>query len=101
LERLAAILQDVDSVFDTDGFRPLIEWGEREGGARYGADARTDRALRVLADHGRAMTFLASDGVRPGNEGRGYVLRRIIRRAVSEAGHLGLAPERVAELSAP
>lgn len=101
LERLAAILQGVDSVFDTDGFRPLIEWGESRSGARYGAEPRTDRALRVLADHGRAMTFLSADGVRPANEGRGYILRRIIRRAVSEAGHLGLEPDRVAELADP
>jgi alanyl-tRNA synthetase len=101
LERLAAILQGVDSVFDTDGFRPLIEWGESRSGARYGAAPRTDRALRVLADHGRAMTFLAADGVRPANEGRGYILRRIIRRAVSEAGHLGLEPDRVVELAGP
>ena len=101
LERMAAILQGVDSVFETDGFRPLIEWGESRSGRRYGADARDDRSLRVLADHGRAMTFLAADGVRPGNEGRGYILRRIIRRAVSEAGHLGLDPEAVVGLSDP
>jgi len=101
LERMAAILQDVDSVFETDGFRPLIEWGERRSGRRYGADARDDRSLRVLADHGRAMTFLAADGVRPGNEGRGYILRRIIRRAVSEAGHLGLDPESIVGLADP
>jgi len=101
LERLAAILQGVGSVFDTDGFRPLIAWAEGASGRRYGADARDDRALRVLADHGRAMTFLAADGVIPANEGRGYILRRIVRRAVSEAGHLGLAPEAVAELSGP
>jgi alanyl-tRNA synthetase len=101
LERLAAILQGVDSVFDTDGFRPLIAWAEGASGRRYGAEARDDRALRVLADHGRAMTFLAADGVIPANEGRGYILRRIVRRAVSEAGHLGLAPEAVVELSGP
>jgi len=101
LERLAAILQGVPSVFETDGFQPLIAWAERASDRRYGAEPRDDRALRVLADHGRAMTFLAADGVRPGNEGRGYVLRRIIRRAVSEAGHLGLPPEAVAALSDP
>ncbi|MEQ9335982.1 MAG: alanine--tRNA ligase [Miltoncostaeaceae bacterium] len=101
LERLAVILQGVDSVFDTDGFRPLIAWGEERAGVRYGADPRTDRALRVLADHGRSMTFLAGDGVRPGNEGRGYILRRIIRRAVSEAGHLGLEPDSVLDLTGP
>ncbi len=101
LERIAAILQDVPSVFETDAFRPLIDWAEAASGRRYGADPRDDRALRVLADHGRAMTFLTADGVRPGNEGRGYVLRRIIRRAVSEAGQLGLPPEAVAGLSDP
>ncbi len=79
LERLAAILQDVPSVFDTDAFQPLIAWAEGASGRPYGADARDDRALRVLADHGRAMTFLAADGVRPGNEGRDYILRRIVR----------------------
>ena len=69
LERLAAILQDVPSVFDTDAFRPLLSWAEGASGRRYGADPESDRALRVLADHGRAMTFLAADGVRPSNEG--------------------------------
>ena len=101
LERLAAILQDVPSVFDTDAFRPLITWAEGASRRTYGTDARDDRAFRVLADHGRAMTFLATDGVVPGNEGRDYVLRRIIRRAVSEAGHLGLEPSAVADLAAP
>ncbi|HMM48414.1 MAG TPA: alanine--tRNA ligase, partial [Miltoncostaeaceae bacterium] len=101
LERLAAILQGVESVFDTDAFRPLIEWGEGRSGVRYGDRARTDRALRVLADHGRAMTFLAADGVVPANEGRGYILRRIIRRAVSEAGHLGLEPDALPDLTTP
>ncbi|MEZ0286052.1 MAG: alanine--tRNA ligase [Thermoleophilia bacterium] len=101
LERLAAILQDVPSVFDTDAFRPLIAWAEGASGRRYGADPRADRALRVLADHGRAMTFLATDGVRPSNEGRGYILRRIVRRAVSEASQIGLEPGAVAELAGP
>ena len=101
LERLAAILQDVPSVFDTDAFRPLISWAEGASRRRYGADARTDRALRVLADHGRAMTFLTADGVRPSNEGRGYILRRIVRRAVSEATQIGLAPDAVVELTGP
>ena len=99
LERIAAILQGVPSVYETDAFRPLIEWVEGASGHRYGADARTDRALRVMADHGRGMSFLAADGVRPGNEGRGYVMRRIVRRAVSEAGRLGLRPDQVADLT--
>jgi alanyl-tRNA synthetase len=101
LERLAVLLQGVDSVFDTDGFRPLIGVAERASGRPYNVVPRDDRALRVLADHGRAMTFLAADGIQPGNEGRGYILRRIVRRAVSEAGHLGLEPGFVAELSQP
>ena len=101
LERIAAILQDVPSVFDTDAFRPLITWAEGASGRSYGGDARDDRAFRTLADHGRAMTFLAADGVRPGNEGRDYILRRIIRRAVSEAGQLGLEPAAVADLATP
>ncbi|MDX6645580.1 MAG: alanyl-tRNA synthetase [Miltoncostaeaceae bacterium] len=100
LERIAAILQGKQSVFDTDAFRPLIGWAEARSGRRYGAVGRDDRALRVLADHGRAMTFLAADGVRPGNEGRDYILRRIIRRAVSEASHLGLEPAALVDLSA-
>jgi len=101
LERLAAILQDVPSVFDTDAFRPLIDWAAAASGRAYGASPRDDRALRVLADHGRAMSFLAADGVIPSNEGRGYILRRIVRRAVSEAGHLGLEPDAVVGLAAP
>ncbi len=98
LERLAAILQNTPTVFETDGFRPLIAWAEQVSGRAYGADPRVDRAMRVIADHGRAMTFLATDGVRPGNEARDYILRRIIRRAVSEATYLGLQPADVVGL---
>lgn len=99
LERIAALLQDKPSVFETDAFWPLIEWAQSASGVRYGADARADRALRVLADHGRAMTFLTADGVRPSNEGRGYVLRRIVRRAVSEGTQLGLPVDAVVALA--
>ena len=99
LERIAAIIQGKDSVFDTDAFAPLIAWGTEVSGRAYGKNDRDDRSLRVLADHGRSMTFLATDGVRPGNEGRDYVLRRIIRRAVSEARQLGLEPEIVGALA--
>ncbi|MFM8828198.1 MAG: alanine--tRNA ligase [Actinomycetota bacterium] len=98
LERLAAILQDKQTVFETDGFRPLVAWAEQASGRAYATDPRVDRAMRVLADHGRAMTFLAADGVRPGNEGRDYILRRIIRRAVSEGAYLGLEPARITGL---
>ena len=99
LERIAALLQDAPSVFETDAFWPLIEWAQAATGIRYGADPRTDRALRVLADHGRAMTFLTADGVRPSNEGRGYVLRRIVRRAVAEGTQLGLPVDAVVALA--
>ena len=94
LNRLAAILQGKETVFETDQFAPLIELGEELSGRRYGHDGYpTDRALRILADHSRAMTFLIADGVVPSNEDRGYVLRRIIRRAILQGRHtLGLDP---------
>jgi alanyl-tRNA synthetase len=90
LDRLAAILQNTATVFETDDFAPLISLGEELSGRRYGHDFQTDRALRVLADHGRAITFLIADGVVPSNEDRGYVLRRIMRRAILQGRH-GLA----------
>ena len=105
LNRMAAILQDKPSVFETDQFAPLIELGEQLSGRSYGADGESDRALRILADHSRAMTFLVADGVVPSNEERGYVLRRVMRRAIQQGRTLELAPgfltryaERVREL---
>ena len=82
LNRIAAILQNKATVFETDQFAPLIALGEELSGRHYGHDFTTDRALRILADHSRAMTFLIADGVVPSNDGRGYVLRRIMRRAI-------------------
>jgi alanyl-tRNA synthetase len=90
LDRMAAILQDVPSVYETDHFRPLIEFGEQRSGRSYGDDQPTTRALRVLADHGRAAAFLIADGVVPSNEDRGYILRRILRRAIQQGRVLGL-----------
>jgi alanyl-tRNA synthetase len=90
LERMASILQDVPSVYETDAFRPLIEFGQELSGHRFGEDSETDRALRILADHGRGMTFLLADGVVPSNEERGYVLRRIMRRAIQQGRRLGI-----------
>jgi alanyl-tRNA synthetase len=93
LNRMAAILQGKETVFETDQFAPLIELGEQLSGIRYGVEFRTDRALRILADHSRAMTFLIADGVVPSNEDRGYVLRRIMRRAILQGRQaLELAP---------
>ncbi len=91
LERWLAILQGVPSVWDTDSFRPLIAVAEQVTGVRYGGfpGGPRDVSLRILAEHGRTMTFLVSDGVVPSNEERGYVLRRIIRRAVRHAYLLG------------
>ncbi len=90
LERITRILQGVPSAYETDLFLPIIQRIEALTGVRYGAAEHTDQVLRVLADHGRAMTFVAGDGVSPGNEGRGYVLRRIIRRAVRFGRRLGV-----------
>ncbi len=90
LERILPVLQGVDSLFDTDVFRPMVAIGEEVTGVRYGADTHTDVALRILADHARAMAMLVADGVLPSNDGRGYVLRRIIRRAVLRAFQLGV-----------
>ena len=92
LNRLAAILQGKPTVFETDQFAPLIELGEELSGRRYGEDYPTDRALRILADHSRAMTFLIADGLVPSNEDRGYVLRRIMRRAILQGRMLELDP---------
>src|SRR3954470_6846675 len=91
LDRFAAILQDVPSVYENDQVRPLVEIGEELSGHRYdGRGYATQRALRIIADHGRGMTFLLADGVVPSNEERGYVLRRIMRRAIQQGRVLGL-----------
>ncbi len=89
LDRMAMVLQDVDTVFATDIVRPILETGAAACRVAYGQDEMADVSLRVLADHGRAMTFLIGDGVVPSNEGRGYVLRRLLRRAVRHAWQLG------------
>jgi alanyl-tRNA synthetase len=92
LERLAAIVQDVSnrSVYETDGYQAIMAWVEQESGVAFGDSEAATKAHRVLADHGRGMTFLVGDGITPSNEGRGYVLRRIIRRAVQQARTIGL-----------
>ena len=82
LERAARILQGVDSAYETDLFQPIVARVEELSGKTYGEDDETDTAIRVVAEHARSAAFLIADGVVPGNEGRGYVLRRVIRRAI-------------------
>ena len=90
LERISAVLQGVKSNYETDLFTPLFKEIEAISHVSYGKDHRTDTSLRVIADHSRAATFLISDGVLPSNEGRGYVLRRIMRRAMRHGRMLGI-----------
>ena len=91
LERAATILQGVIATYDTDGYQELMDWIGAESGVAHGDSDAATKAHRVLSDHGRAMTFFVADGVSPSNEGRGYVLRRIIRRAVQQARTIGLS----------
>ena len=90
VERTAMVLQDVDSNFDTDGFRVIMDWVERESGVAYRDNEVATRAHRVIADHGRAVSFLIAEGVVPANEGRGYICRRLLRRAIQHANRIGL-----------
>lgn len=90
LERLTAVLQGKRDSYETDIFAPIISAVESLSGAVYGKDAKTDISIRVIADHLRAIAFLLSEGLMPSNEGRGYVIRRIIRRASRHARLLGL-----------
>jgi alanyl-tRNA synthetase len=91
LERISAVMQGVTSNYDTDLIQGIIRHVERLSGKTYGKDERDDVSMRVIADHARAVTFLICDGALPSNEGRGYVLRRIMRRAARHAKMLGLA----------
>jgi alanyl-tRNA synthetase len=91
LERAATILQGVIATYDTDGYQEIMSWIAEESGVAYGDSEAATKAHRIIADHGRGMTFLVGDGVMPSNEGRGYVLRRIIRRAVQQARTIGLS----------
>ena len=90
LERLAAVVQGVRSNYDTDLFIPIIDFVAQLCGKKYGSDPDSDISMRVIADHSRAVTFLIGDGILPSNEGRGYVLRRILRRAARHGKLLGL-----------
>ena len=100
LERWAMMLQDKDNLYDTDLFEPLLGYiGERCGLNYHRADEAQRRAMRVVAEHGRATTFLVADGAIPGNEGRGYVLRRLIRRALYMADSLGIEDDLLPDLA--
>ncbi len=90
LERAAVVMQDVPTIYETDIFRPMVQRAEEIAAKRWGEDRDTDYALAAIAEHGRSATFLIADGVVPGNEGRGYVLRRLIRRAIRHGRLLGL-----------
>jgi alanyl-tRNA synthetase len=90
LERMAIVLQDVPSVYQTDLMAPVLDAAQSMSGRTYGKDQRDDLSLRIIAEHARATTFLIADGVVPSNEGRGYVLRRMLRRIVMHARNLGV-----------
>ena len=100
VERVAFLLQGVENVYETDLLRPVIDTAERLSGAKYGADSASDVRFRVIADHARTAYMLISDGVTPGNEGRGYILRRLLRRIVRSVRLLGATGETMAEFMA-
>jgi alanyl-tRNA synthetase len=90
LERTAVVMQEVDSIYETDLFAPIVREASELAQTPYGRDDDVDRSLRIMAEHSRAISFLVADGVLPSNEGRGYVLRRILRRAVRHGRLLGI-----------
>ncbi len=100
VDRMAVLLQGVENVFETDLMKPLLDWAAELTGVPYGSDDASDVRLRVVADHVRTSTMLISDGVAPGNEGRGYVLRRMIRRAVRTMRLLGVEEATMGDLVA-
>ncbi|MEV6884861.1 alanine--tRNA ligase [Streptomyces sp. NPDC051135] len=98
LERMATLLQGVDNLYEIDETRPVLDRAAALAGVRYGADTEADVRLRVVADHVRTALMLLADGTVPGNEGRGYVLRRILRRAVRSLRQLGHADPALVDL---
>lgn len=90
LERMACIMQDVDTIFDVDTIKHILNTVENMAGVKYGKGGKTDVSIRIITDHIRAVSFLVADGVLPSNEGRGYVLRRLLRRAARHGKLLGI-----------
>ena len=90
LERIGCIMQDVDNIFEVDTIRAIIDEIERVSGVKYGVDAKSDVSIRIITDHIRATSFMIADGILPSNEGRGYVLRRLLRRAARHGKLLGI-----------
>lgn len=99
LERLAVVMQDVDSIFDVDTIKAIRDKVCEFAGVSYGADEKKDMSIRVITDHIRSVTFMVSDGIMPSNEGRGYVLRRLLRRASRHGRLLGIKGKFLSELS--
>src|SRR5690606_16709174 len=90
LERLILLVQGARTMYDTDDYQPLIRKVSELSGASYDVDPQTDRSMRIVADHIRGSVFLIGDGVLPGNEGRSYVLRRVLRKAIRHGRLLGI-----------
>ncbi len=99
LERLAVVVQDVDSIFDIDTLKTLVDRVAEMAHTKYEEDAQKDISIRLITDHIRSVTFMISDGIMPSNEGRGYVLRRLLRRAARHGRLLGIEGTFLAELS--
>ena len=98
-ERLCRVMQGAPTMYETDLFQPMVGRVEEISGVRYGADREADHAIRTVVEHGRSVSFLIADGVVPGNEGRGYVLRRVIRRAIRYGRRIGLEGNFLGEIA--
>lgn len=99
LERITMVMQDAASIYDTDLYQPIINAAAELAGVTYKDDPKTDRSLRIIADHTRGVAFLIADGVLPGNEGRGYVLRRVLRKAVRHGRSIGISDNFLTKLT--
>jgi alanyl-tRNA synthetase len=98
LERIACIMQDVDTIFEVDTIRSILKAVVEKAGVKYGETRKQDISIRIITDHVKAITFMVADGIMPNNEGRGYVLRRLLRRAARHARLLGMSGNVLTEL---